>query len=643
MKRGGLMSARIRSLFLLIVTFAFFSCAEASGFLTTPSVQDETFRQLKEAAKKEDYSRATQLADNLRNYPIPSYVDYYRLKSNLRNASEADVEVYLAKYPGSAIADRLRNDWLLIQGKERNWAGFDKHYPFFELDDDVQVKCYSLMSKLSKGENTTKEARRLLTTPKKYGEACYALIADMAEKRQFGDDDVWYQSRLALENNLAGLASRIAALSGASKVEVTKALELPASVLSRGPGADRVSHEIYLLALGKTAKKDRAQAVRYLNDAASSLSRREQAIGWSLIALPASIALSPDALEYWNKASGALLSPYAHEWKVRTALRRENWPLVYEWINQMPVALQKEPAWIYWKGRALLALGQRERARKLFASIADQYHFYGQLASEELGRQISVRAKRPPLPEAEMAAVSGNPGFQLARKFFDMNWRFEGIREWNWQLRKMNERQLLAAAEYAREVDLLDRMVNTSDRTRVEVDFTQRFPAPYREKVRAATQDLGLDMAWTYGLVRQESRFVMNARSAVGASGLMQVMPATAKYVAKKIGLSAYQPGKINSLDTNILLGTNYLNIVLKDLEGSQVLATAAYNAGPRRPKTWRSTLTRTVDGAIFAETIPFTETRNYVKNVMSNATYYAALFEKQPQSLKKRLGHVTP
>ena len=192
-------------------------------------------------------------------------------------------------------------------------------------------------------------------------------------------------------------------------------------------------------------------------------------------------------------------------------------------------------------------------------------------------------------------------------------------------------------------VNLLDRMVNTSDRTKKEVDFNQRFPTPFKENMKVATNQLGLDMAWTYGLIRQESRFVMKAQSSVGASGLMQVMPATAKYVAKKIGLADYHHGKINSVDTNILLGTNYLNMVLNDLGGSQVLATAAYNAGPRRPKAWRSTLSRTVDGAIFAETIPFTETRDYVKNVMSNATYYAALFENQPQSLKQRLGRIYP
>ena len=628
---------------MLVLAFAVFPCADAAREMTTTTGQDEIFRQLRDAARKEDASRAIQLADRLRDYPIPSYVDYYRLKSNLRNASESDVEAYLTQYQGSAIADRLRNDWLLIQGRNRNWSSFDKHYPLFELDDDTEVKCYALMSRADKGEVVSDDARRLLKVPRKYGEACYSLVADLFEKKQLSGDDLWYQTRLALENNLSALAVRFAVLSGVSRTTASKALELPLSVLEGDVGTDKNAHHTYLLALGRLAKKDRARAVSYLEDALLLLDEKEQAIGWSLIALPASLALSPDAVVYWKKAGVADISPYAHEWKVRTALRQQDWPLVLSWIDQMPVSLQKDPAWVYWKGRALMAQGQTEKAHELFATIADQYHFYGQLASEELGKPIRVQGEPKVFDDADIKTMSHNPGFQLAQKFFEMNWRFEGIREWNWQLRGMNERQLLAAAEYAREINMLDRMVNTSDRTRREVDFTQRFPAPYQDIVKAATEQLGLDMAWTYGLVRQESRFVMHAQSSAGASGLMQVMPATAKLVARKIGLTDYRPGKINNLETNIWLGTNYLNMVLNDLDGSQVLATAAYNAGPGRPKNWRSTLSQTIDGAVFAETIPFTETRNYVKNVMSNATYYAALFERRPQSLKKRLGYVQP
>jgi len=185
--------------------------------------------------------------------------------------------------------------------------------------------------------------------------------------------------------------------------------------------------------------------------------------------------------------------------------------------------------------------------------------------------------------------------------------------------------------------------VNTSDRTKLEVDFNQRYPSPFRDVMVKTTDSLGLDMAWVYGLIRQESRFILNARSYVGASGLMQLMPATAHFVARKIGMRNFDQSQVNDTNINIALGTNYLNMVLRDLDGSQPMATAAYNAGPGRPRAWRSTLSRPVEGAIFAETIPFDETRGYVKNVLSNATYYAALFEGKPQSLKARLGTVAP
>jgi soluble lytic murein transglycosylase len=123
----------------------------------------------------------------------------------------------------------------------------------------------------------------------------------------------------------------------------------------------------------------------------------------------------------------------------------------------------------------------------------------------------------------------------------------------------------------------------------------------------------------------------------------MQVMPSTGRYVAKKIGLTDFVQEMLTDVRTNILLGTNYLNMVLGGLDGNEVLATAAYNAGPGRARAWRAALTRPMEGAIFAETIPFNETRGYVKNVMANATYYAVEFDRQPQSLKARLGTVTP
>jgi soluble lytic murein transglycosylase len=605
---------------------------------------DDTFMALRDAARHDDAAKAAEIASRLTDYAIPSYVEYYRLKPRMKNASATEIQDFLARYQGSAIADRLRNDWLHDLGYRHDWLAFDEQYALFALDDDVQLKCYALMSKAAKGQNVAEDARAVLVSPKDYGDACRALISTLVQSGQFNADDVWSQVRLAAESGSNGSAQRIAALIDVPEKKVTQALDRSALMLAKGVGNDRIAHELYIVALGRMARISLELASHALAGSAQKLTPQEQALGWAQIALQASFKLAPEAsTDYWRKAGDAPLSTEGYQWKVRMALRAGDWKQVKAGIEAMPADLRNKPAWSYWMGRALKAEGKTEEAQKLFASIADQIHFYGQLATEELGKKITVPQGAKTLTAEEIAPMAANQGFRRAIKFYEMNLRFEGNREWNWELRKMNEREHLAAAEFARQNNLLDRMVNTSDRTKNEYDFTQRFPSPFRNFMYNTTKTLGLDMAWVYGLIRQESRFVMGAKSQVGASGLMQLMPATARFVARKIGLEKYSHDQVNEVNTNIQLGANYLNMVLKDLDGSQVMASAAYNAGPGRPRAWRSTLTRTVEGAVFAESIPFSETRSYVKNVLSNATYYAALFEGKPQSLKARLGMVAP
>jgi len=630
---------------VLACAASFLSAAHAQ--LRQPQQQyasdDDMFAALREAARRDDAPKALDLASRLANYSIPSYIEYYRLKPRVKDLPEAEIRDFLKRYGGSAIADRLRNDWLLELGRVRDWNTFDEQYPLFVLDDDTQVKCYALMSKIDHGQKVAAEARTLLVSPRDYGEACPALVMRLAETGQFSDDDVWQQVRLAAEYGLPNIMRRLALATDAPDGLLQQAYDKPGAVLAKSANGPRAVHEAFLIAVGRAARNNIEQAGAEVLGASSYLSPRETAIGWSMVALQAALKLEPDAVDYWRKTTGAPMSLDGYQWRVRSALRAGDWAMVRSGIEAMPASLKDDNAWVYWLGRAYQAQGQREQANERFQSIAAQHNFYGQLALEELGQKITIPPRAAPPSEDDVAAMASNPGFRRAFRFFDMNMRFEGYREWNWQLRKLNERQHLAAAEFARRNNVLDRMVNTSDRTKTELDFTQRFPAPHNEVMHPATQTLGLDKAWVYGLIRQESRFVQAARSHVGASGLMQLMPGTAREVARKIGMLDFHPGRINEIGTNILLGTNYLNLVLQSLDGSQPLATAAYNAGPGRPKAWRSTLTRAVEGAIFAETIPFAETRGYVKNVMSNATYYAALFENAPQSLKARLGIIAP
>lgn len=607
------------------------------------SAADLDFIALRDASLRGDTSDAGRLSARLVNYPVPSYVDYYRLYPRLASAPEGEVRAFLNQYDGTAIADRLRNDWLLQLGRARDWRLFDEQYPLFVLNDDTQVKCYALSSRLAKGENITRAARELLVQPKYYGEACPELIGRLARDKQFGDADVWRQVRLAVEAGQPGIARRIASYTDVNDKQLAQAVDKPSAVLDRALPPARTSRELFLIALGRLSRDNVDKAVRLLEKQQSKLGPEDLAIAWSQIALPSSLALSKDAIGQWRKTWDAPLSQEGYQWRARVALRAGDWTMVLKAIDAMPADLRKEATWTYWRGRALAAQGAREEAVRLFQQIAGLHHFYGLLATEELGLPIAPPPKpQPPRPE-EIAEAAGNPGFQNALRFFDLDLRFEGNREWNWQLRKLGERQLLAAGEFARQSEVLDRMVTTADRARTEIDLSQRYPTPHDDIMHAATHPIGLDMAWVYGLIRQESRFVKSAKSSVGASGLMQIMPGTATYVAKKIGMSGFSLASLNDTRTNITLGTQYLNMVLANLGGSQTLATAAYNAGPSRPRLWRSTLDKPVEGAVFAETIPFSETRGYVKNVLANATWYAAQFENKPQSLKARLGTVAP
>lgn len=589
---------------------------------------DRMFIDLREAAKKNDVFRTQQLSSALVNYPFDDYVAYFRIKPQMfdssggpRNdyAADSQVVAFLNQYQGTALADRMRNDWLLVLGKRKDWARFDAEYAKFVLDDDTQVKCYSLLSKLSQGDNPTKlaiDSRSVLLDPSYFGQACQELVPALVAAGGMTPSEAKAVGRAASEKGYDTMARRL--------------------------GGDDPIGDIV-----KVAKTDPAKAYRDFSQTASRYSKENQALAWGVIGQFLAKKLDPNADDAYRLQQdlgyNELLSVESQEWKVRAGLRAKDWTLVKNAIDGMnPAVRSKDPAWTYWYARALKAEGQDAKAKESFELIADQYNFYGQLAREELGKPNHAPS-RTKVTEQEIDAMASRKGFIRGERLYAMNLRFEGNREWNWELRNMTDKQLLAAAEYAKRINLYDRVVNTADRTKQEHDFHLRYPTPYRDELSPIARQIDLNLAWAYGLIRQESRFIMNASSSVGASGLMQVMPNTAKYVAKKIGMTNYTNDKLSDTNTNLTLGSNYLNMVLVDLDGSWVLASAAYNAGPSRSKAWREKLTGPTEGAIFAETIPFNETRTYVKNVLSNANYYSSVLNGQTQSLKQRLGVITP
>jgi soluble lytic murein transglycosylase len=400
--------------------------------------------------------------------------------------------------------------------------------------------------------------------------------------------------------------------------------------------------ELAVLAVLRYARSDPAGAAKALERIAGRLPDADRDYLWGRVAYEGAREHVPQALEWYDRAE-IRFDDNQLAWMARAGLRAARWDVVRDAIEAMPAEMRREPTWTYWYGRAFAAQGEETQARAYYLRIAGQTDFYGLLASEELGYSptVALPANAHVPTEDEVAAVAADPGLKRALELIRLGIRTEGVREWQFATRRFDDARLLAASEFARRAQVYDRSIQAADRTVRQHNFALRYPAPFREVFSEYAKTYGLDEAWVLGLVRQESRFISEARSEAGAAGLMQVMPRTARYVARKIGLRDYRAKSMTEVQTNVTLGTGYLKMVLDQL-GHPVLASAAYNAGPARARRWRDE-TRPLEGAIYVETIPFPETRDYVKKVMSNAVFYAALGEHQPTSLKKRLGVIAP
>jgi soluble lytic murein transglycosylase len=613
------------------------------------SSADEQFLAARSAARNGDRARLEQLAPTLQDYELASYVDYWQLLLDLKEADPASVTAFLNRNPNSYVAEKLRTDWLRQTGKQQHWAAFDAEFPRLLQTPPQDIACYSLQGRRAQGDpSMLDDALPLWLTLLEPPEPCYPVLEALILEKRVLADLVWARIRNQFEANKTTAAAYSMNYLPPSQTPDTKLAQTiitaPLPWLIRLPSdfsANRMQRELAILGIQRIARNDPRMAAQQLQRIAPSLSKEEQGWAWTQIGRQAAQDHMPEASEWYHKGGDTRLSDDAAEWKVRAALRVQDWGAVRSTIEAMPPELAAQSAWVYWLGRAYRAGGRLAEADTQFAKIAGQPDFYGNLASDDLGQAIAPPPQASPPSLDELAAVQAKPGVQRALLFFRLNLRSEAVREWNWSLREMSDRELLSASTIALRADIYDRAIASADRTRNEHDYSLRYLAPFGDQVRPAARNQALDDAWVYGLMRQESRFVTNARSGAGASGLMQLMPATAKWVAGKIGLKNYHQGQVNDTETNVLLGTSYMRLVLEDLDNHPVLASAAYNAGPGRARRWRADVP--LEGAIYAETIPFSETRDYVKKVMSNSVYYSALFDGRPQTLKNRLGTIAP
>ena len=625
--------------------------SSAARVLATPAWESE-FLLARAAYLKNDVATLDKAHDRgfgaLAGHPLEVYAQYWRLSARLAVGTPDHNAIvrFFERYADTRLVEQLRREWLKQLGKAHDWTTFNKQYAQFAAEDQ-EITCYSWQARLERQDREAlDEAKALWNVGKGTPEPCDVLFNTLLAQERLSAKEVWGRVRKLLEIGDVTEVKRLAN----TMPEIVNLPQRMLALIVADPGRylvserlnvkSRPSVELGLFAMQRLARRDAPEAADWLLKRGAALSHEDKHFAWAQIGLYAAQQHEPRALEWYALAAGHRLSEAQAAWKVRAALRAQDWPVVKASIEALPSVEQRAPAWRYWLARALKAQGDggKTAADTLLQGLSGEMNFYGLLAAEELGTLAAPKWDAFSPQRADIDAVLARPALQRAFLLYQVGLPGDGLREWFWAVRDMDDKQLLAAAEAASELGVPDRAMRAAERTVLLHDFSRRYPTPFRDLLASTTKQYQLDEAWVYGLIKQESAFVSEARSRVGAMGLMQLMPATAKSMAKLASLKDFHLSNLAQVETNVLLGSHYLRHVLDDL-GGQVLATAAYNAGPGRARRWRSETP--LEGAIYAETIPFDETRDYVKRVMANAFYYASRLGSPKSSLKHMLGVV--
>jgi soluble lytic murein transglycosylase len=606
--------------------------------------RDTDILAAKEAATRGQWRALEGYKARLAGTLLEAYPAYWLLSGNLERSDARDIQAFLDRYPDTPLAESLRREWVRSLGSNGSWDLFRAEYPKV-TGEDVEITCYSFQERIARGDpEAMPEARGLFVSGRETPAACEPVFAKAVSDKVITDAQIWDRIRMLLSSGSIKDAKRSNSLLTRRAAIVERSLDAANSDPQRflthenlGSRPTRDGQELLVFAVERLARNKPEDAAASLEKAATRLPIDAVKFAWGQVAYWGALNHSPRALDWYAQSDPAILTDGQLSWQVRAAIRAGAWKQTLSSIQQLSPQESRETTWRYWRARALRGLGETDAANAMLKTVAGQPTFYGLLAAEDIGMVVTPHWESWKPEQADLDRVGAIPGIQRALELYRVGLDNEGLREWLWAIRGLDDKGLIAAAEIARLANVTDRAINTAEKTMQLHDFAQRFPTPHREALTAAARQQDLDEALVYGIIRQESRFMPEARSRAGAMGLMQVMPSTARWIARQTSV-AYKPNMLLVPETNLQMGTYYFKRVLDDL-GSPVLAIAAYNAGPGRARRWRDE--HPLEGAIYIETIPFNETRDYVKKVFTNAWYYRHRLSGKAGNLRELIGTV--
>jgi soluble lytic murein transglycosylase len=645
------MKSRFFVIFLLLTGFV----VTANPASAQDAVQDEDSRRRDylaalEALKAGQTARFKTLYARLDGYILRGYLDYETLKNRVATAPAADIEQFLEENSQAPISDVIRKKWLRILARRGDWDTFLKEYQ--DIEDEPELQCLRLSHLLKTSEQQAPlmaEAETLWLTGKPLPAACDPVFAAWRKAGHMTSEKVWARIRLAMESRNLQLAAQLARyLDPSERVWVSRWQAMhrdPVRQLQRinYPVETPVARTIVTHGIVRLAYRDPEEAMaqwQRLKEKYQFFGEDENYVLRNISILAAQDQL-PQALAWLSAVSADPGDETLLLWRVKTALRTGQWEMAKRFIAGLSEEQQQDSRWRYWTARILEATGDAGKARAIYESLAQDRSYYGFLAADRIGAEYSMQHESVDASPEEVSAMLARPGIQMAQELYAIGQIVDARRQWSWTTRNMNNRELAVAAVIARQWGWHDRAILTVARSDQQDDLELRFPVLYRDVIEANAAKYGIDPSWVYGVVRQESAFVPDARSQAGALGLMQLMPSTGRHAGRKLNIPIRSNRALLNIENNLRLGVSYLKDVLGRNDGNEVLATASYNAGPNRVSSWMPE--KHMDADIWVETIPFSETRDYVKNVMSYTTVYDYRLGSHPERLSNRMMSISP
>lgn len=622
----------------------------SSAAVTSPDPLPEQralFLEARAALNRGQRQQFRQLAARIPDYPLQPYLQYWELQRYLSAQTDASITDFLEAHPDTPLARRLRASWLRHLADQRTWSRF---LAFYEEPQGVELECLALRARLANNqqdEALIEQARDLWTVGRSQPGACDPVFDVLYASSRMTTALIWERIGLAMEAGRMELAAFLAKkLSAEDRRWVQQWSDMhrrPAQMLAdealrtEGPMAREIIHH----GLIRLARHDPEQAFARWEDLRARHGLDPEAAGAALrrMALSAAFAHHPRALEWLIQVPDTSADDTVQQWRIRSALVGDRWEQVLYGHAALSDDERDKNEWRYWRARALHALGREDEAMAEFTRLARERDYHGFLAADRLDWQYAMNDEPIAASPAELAELEREPGVLRARELYRAGLITDARREWYELTRRLAPRDLELAARLAHQWGWHDRAIITTAHAAHYSDLGLRFPLLHQQEIMRTAKQQRLDPALIFGVIRQESAFMQDARSPAGALGLMQLMPATGRMTARREQVPLPNTQSLLQTDKNILLGSAYLRRMLDEFGGNPAMATAAYNAGPHRVKRWQPEEEQ--DAEVWVDRIPFHETRNYVRNVLAYAAIFEYRLERPVTRLRERLPEI--